>query len=246
VLLVDFAEESRLRYMGFRIIDDVEAVSHFVINQGIDFAALLALPRRAETRLEFSDEDLLKFQQVLRIKPGFTKGLLNLGTAYLLRDRLDLAERYFRDAIRSDPDYAPAYTALGSLLAGQQRVHEALLLYEQAAERQKNNPYLYYNLALVNFKLQRYKDAARAARIAGRAAAHSEEPFADPHHLLGIIAQIQGHHEEAREQFLKALALDPRLEDARARLDHIDDLLGASRPGSSPASVASEPARSLH
>jgi tetratricopeptide (TPR) repeat protein len=240
VLLVDFADASRLRYLGYRLIDDVEAVANFVINQGFDFGGLMAAGDTRDARLVFSDQDMEKFRLALRIKPGFAKGLLNFGTAYLLRGQPQVAERCFRDAIRSDPDYGPAYTALGGLLAGQQRVDDAISLYEQAASRQKHNPYLYYNLALVDFRLRRYKDAAKAARQATRVASRYGEPFADPYHLLGIIAQIRGRLTEARERFLQALKLDPSLEDARTRLAHVNEMLGLDGRGSEPLALGVE------
>ena len=234
-LLVDFADESRTQYLGYRIIDDVEAVANFVINQGSHFGELLAMPEHGAAPFTFTDEDVDKFRLALRIKPGFAKGLLNLGTAYVRMNRFDLAEAQFRQAIRSDPDFAPAYTALGSIYSAQHRNKDSLALYEMAADRQKNNPYLYFNLALVNFRLQRYDEANRAAQSAVRL----DPGFADAYHLLGTIAQIEGEMREARTRFLEALALDPTLHDARIRLSYIDSLNGKA-----PA-VEVEPASTL-
>ena len=235
-LLVDFADESRTQYLGYRIIDDVEAVANFVINQGSHFGELLAMPEHGDVPFQFTQADIDKFRLALKIKPGFAKGLLNLGTAYVRMNRLDLAEQQFRQAIRSDPEFAPAYTALGSIFSAQHRSKESLALYEMAAEKQKNNPYLYFNLALIYFRLQRYDDASRAAR----SALHLDPTFADPYHLLGTIAQIHGQMHEARQHFLEALALDPSLHDAQIRLTYINSLIG-----SAPSAAAPKPASAM-
>jgi Flp pilus assembly protein TadD len=240
VLLVDFSDESRLQYLGYRLIDDVEALANFEINQGIDFGGLLAMPDTPNQQLEFSDADMDKFRVALLIKPGFGKALVNLGSAYLRRGQKDLAEERFRTAIRLNPEFAPGYTVLGSLLLAQGRVSDALELYKVAVSHQKNNPYLLQNLAMAQFRLRHYKDAARAARAAIRAAKRQNESFADPHHLLGIIAQIRGQPQEARVRFLEALALDPTLDDARTRLMGINDALGLDRQSSVPAKAPIE------
>ena len=107
-----------------------------------------------------------EFRTALRIKPDFAQGLLNLGTAYLLRGDPKKAEEYYRNAIRVDAGFGPGYAALASLLYSDGRAMEALRLYEVAAERQRDNPYVHYHLALTNFRMQRYKEAERAAQPA--------------------------------------------------------------------------------
>jgi tetratricopeptide (TPR) repeat protein len=217
LLLVDFADESRRQYLGYRIIDDLEALASFVINQGVDFGELLGAPGVAAERFQFTDADIAKLELALRIRPGYSKALLNLGTAYLLRGETERPEDYFRKAVRSDPFFGAGYTALGNLMYSQRRFDEALDLYRTAVRYNKKNPYLFYSLALTNFTMRRYKEADRAARTAARLDAN----FADVHYLLGIIAQVGGKDDAARQSFLRALTIDPALDDARVRLKHL-------------------------
>src|SRR5207244_12272853 len=60
----------------------------------------------------------------------------NAGTALQSEHRIDEAIAYYRRAIATQPDYAPAYNNLGTALREQKRIDEAVASYQQALKLQ--------------------------------------------------------------------------------------------------------------
>ncbi len=221
LFFVDFAERTRQQAIARRVMSDLEGLAHFMINEGVDYAALLGMPEHGGKSFVFADQDIERFKLALAIAPTFAKARLNLGTAYLHRGRRLLAEKEFKWAIKDAPRFSPAYIALGNLYFSQKRFDEAIKLFQTALKRQKRNPFLRYKLATSYFTLRRYGKALSAAKTALKI----KPDFADAHHLIGIIRMLDSDFERARIRFARALELDPALEDARVRLLYVDSQL---------------------
>ncbi len=73
-----------------------------------------------------TDEAILEFSQVLRLRPGDAQARFNLGTVLASRNRLNEAASQFAEAVELAPDFPAAHFSLG-------RVYGALGRYDDAA-----------------------------------------------------------------------------------------------------------------
>ena len=82
----------------------------------------------------------------------------NLGLAYLMRDRADLAEEHVRQAIKLDPQYTEAKGNLGRVLNDRGRAQEAIPVLEEALKdlTYEKPARITLNLGIAHFKLKNY------------------------------------------------------------------------------------------
>jgi tetratricopeptide (TPR) repeat protein len=97
-------------------------------------------------------------EQILKQSPDHPDTLFHYGFALFNLNRLPEAEKAFRHAIDSDPQFAAAYNDLGVTLENLNRSSEAVLAYEKAIQ---TGTYAdaYFNLALLKEKQGDYKRA---------------------------------------------------------------------------------------
>jgi tetratricopeptide (TPR) repeat protein len=86
------------------------------------------------TRFSEFDSALAEYQHALRLGPEFLPTYVNLADLQRLRNRDDEGERVLRLGLERAPDNAALQHAFGLLLARTQRVDEALVALERAAE----------------------------------------------------------------------------------------------------------------
>ena len=142
-------------------------------------------------------------------------GSFNLGAAYagLAKEReespelLALAEAALRRALaeQSEPDHARMQVELGKVLARQQRNHEAIELYEQAAEIEPNDYRIHHSQGLL---YRREGDAVSAAAAFGRALRVAPRHVASATRMGEALLET-GRRDEAERAFRHALALSP-------------------------------------
>jgi Flp pilus assembly protein TadD len=132
------------------------------------------------------------------------------------------AEGAYRDAIRLDPTFAPAYGNLGQFLFTGGRNREALEIMHQASERFPG----YALLGLQYAELLLRDGRLDAAEPVARAIVESRNPPPQSHYLMGLIHLQRGENGAARTRLETATRLDP--EDARAwyQLANACDRLG--------------------
>lgn len=109
------------------------------------------------------------FRQALRVNPGNTVALAGLAGLKGSNDPIQ-AESQLKTLVASQPEAAPAYFALGNVLAGQKRWGEAQHAYFQAHTLDGTNPDYLFNLAVsldqlhqANLARQYYDKALTAA-----------------------------------------------------------------------------------
>lgn len=136
------------------------------------------------------------------------------------RKKYDLAEKHARDALSAAPDRVDAYVQLAALCADQQRWKE---LDEILARAEKNvpddfGPYFQAGRVLV----QNNHDPQRAERYLRKYITQPPEPdgpsLGAGHWRLGQALEKQGRVDEARRAYQDAVALDPKLTEARKDL----------------------------
>ena len=96
--------------------------------------------------------------------PSGARKAFNKGRA-AVRDRKDHdALKYFRDAVKIDPEFADAYTELGGSLVAVGEFAEAVEQYQKAIELAPDHDIALYNLSVTLGKMQRWREAKDAAR----------------------------------------------------------------------------------
>ncbi len=157
---------------------------------------------------------------------------------------LDNAIAQYRAAIKLNPKHLDAMFRLGGVYVQSRRFDEAIAMWQQYIKATNDAPQAYSNLALADETAGRFDDAekayqagiardpknqscrvnyglmlARRNQLDGAIAQLSTvlSP-AEIHYNLGAVCEQQGRTEEAKAYYRKALELDPKLRDARARL----------------------------
>src|SRR5947199_973028 len=118
---------------------------------------------------------------------------MNAGTALQSEHRIDEAIAYYRRAIATQPDYAPAYNNLGTALREQKRIDEAVASYQQALQLQPEFATAPFNPA--NVLIEQGNPAAAVDHF--ERAIRKEPPSADVHSNLGIPLALTGRFDEA-------------------------------------------------
>lgn len=95
-------------------------------------------------------EALPHLQAALEIFPT-SETLFNAGNALSALGRLEEAEKMYRLALRSRPDFFEAMLNLGSLLGESGRLDEARIILLRAAEQSAHQPAVQFNLGLVAY-----------------------------------------------------------------------------------------------
>ena len=113
------------------------------------------------------------------------------------------AEKEYREAVRSDPDYAPALRGLGTLLLERGQAAEAIEPLKKAVLRDPTNVEGAWALARAQRQTGALKDAAESLA----ASAALDKALLDDE--AGVVAYERGRYEEAVTFFDKALAKEP-------------------------------------
>jgi Tetratricopeptide repeat len=144
----------------------------------------------------------------------------------------DLAEKYAREAIESDPTRAAGYSILASTLASQSRwrnLEECLALAERNVPDDLA-PYYQAGRAILMLSQVAPDPASRAALTRAEtyfrkylsAEPEGQEPeAAHAHWRLGLVLEKEGRKSEARSELETALRLKPNLQSARKDLNRL-------------------------
>jgi TonB family protein len=160
------------------------------------------------------------YQAVLAEQPDFALAAILYGEAYEGRNKLDLAEKYYRRAVELQPQRADARFALGSLLfrRGQKEdpkyLPQALEVFREMAEENPSSPDGWNNMGLVLTYMKRFKDAESMFRKA--ISKNSKDPLL--HNNLGALYARENQNDAAEASWLKALALNPSYGEAVVEL----------------------------
>ncbi|HEX6544937.1 MAG TPA: FG-GAP-like repeat-containing protein [Bryobacteraceae bacterium] len=124
-----------------------------------------------------------------------------IGQIYLQSGKLDEAEQYIRKALDINPEYADAWSELGSVFEARKNIAQALVCYQKALALQPGLTYVQVN-------------AAHAAEVSGdnqkaeryyREALKSDPKNADAANGLGLMLAKQAHYDEAKQLFQRAI-----------------------------------------
>jgi type IV pilus biogenesis/stability protein PilW len=99
-------------------------------------------------------------EDLLYATPHFP--LSNLGLAYYNKKELKLAEKYYQDALKIEPEFVIALHGLGKTYIAMGRIPEAVSIFEKAVKNSPRFAGLYFDLADAYRLSRKYKKALDA------------------------------------------------------------------------------------
>ena len=212
--IVDFTRTPEREYIGYKVIDDLEAIANYYNNQGFLYGYFV------ENEGDDLDFDPLKkeiemYELALEIVPNFHRARNNLGVALKHRGRIDEAIEQYKMAIELDPDFADAHSNLGAAYYALGRNEEAVQEFKLATKNAGSNAYFFHHLGVVQYQLKQYDEAIKQFKKA-----ISKEPLlAEARYFLAECYMRQGDKKKAIEEYEATLEVDPNNVSARAKLD---------------------------
>ncbi len=143
----------------------------------------------------------------------------------------------YEQAIRLDPNYAPAYKGKGNALHDLKRYQEALVAYEQAIHLDPNLALAYNNKGVALHDLKRYQEAL----VAYEQAIHLDPNLALAYRNTGNTLRNLKRYQEALVAYEQAIHLDPNYAPAYNNKGLVLEALGKNKE----AQQAFERARQL-
>ena len=162
-------------------------------------------------------------QRVIKVKPD-ARAYKIWGNARQAQGKVEEAKNWYGKAIEIDPDFAEAYTNLGTLYAQEQQWQPAIGCYQKAIALQPNLASTYRNLARVWTQMGQLSEADECWFKA-----YSLEPAKatpEEHIHLGDNFLRQNQVTQAIRCYCHAIELNPNLNDA---YQHLANALKAQR-----------------
>ena len=213
VMVIDFTRTPERKYIGFKVIDDLEAIANYYNNQGF----LYGYFTEVEENLDFDPmvKELEMYGIALEVLPTFQRARNNLGVGLRRRGKVHEAIEQYNMAIEAEPGFADAHANLGAAYYTLGRVEDAVTEFEIASRQSGSNAYFHHHLGVVYYQLKRYDEAVKELKRA----LSVESEFASARYYLGESYLKLGDTEQAIEEYVAALELDPNHAFARARVD---------------------------
>ncbi len=183
----------------------------------------LELAAEVYQRLERHADAIPLLLRAVELRPDSVATLFRLAASCERTGRVPEAERWFRELLELDPEFAPALNYLGYMWADLgMNLSEALDLVLRAVDLDPDNGAYVDSLGWAYFRLGRFDEA----RDHLERAATLEPDDAVIHEHLGDLYQAVGQLEQARDLYERALALDGDNEEkVRRKLRELSDNL---------------------
>lgn len=194
--------------------------------QTVSAADFYPRPPAAQSSFEKAQEALDKkryeqavalLRRLLDADGGDFQAWTELGTAYMLQDRKDEAEKAYRRAVEARPTFALALLDLGRLRASQKRFDEAVEPLSRAVEAEPSNAEA--NLLLGESYLQLKKGSKAVPYL--EEAARLGRP--DAHLRLATLYNAVGLKDRAADQYEQYLAAKPDSPDRKKLEEYIKE-----------------------
>lgn len=125
---------------------------------------------------------------------------------FLSKKKSHEAEIYYHKALKLKPEIPLAYVALLDFYIGQKEYHKGLQIGAKAIENSISHEGVYYNLGLINQKLQNFDKAIKYYNNA----TNINPNHSDTYNNLGLIYHKLGDINLAEKHFQKALSINPK------------------------------------
>jgi tetratricopeptide (TPR) repeat protein len=216
VVIIDFTRTPEREYIGYEVINDLEAIANYYNNQGFLYGYFTETEGKD---LDFDplEKELEMYQLALEILPDFQRARNNLGVGLKRRGRVEEAIEHYKMAIELDPDFAEAHSNLGSAYYSLGRVEDAVQEFQLATKSSGSNAYFHHHLGVVQFQLEQYDLAIKEFKKA----LSKESQLADSRYYLAVCYLKLGEKEKAIKELEATLEVDPNYLSARAKLDSL-------------------------
>jgi len=178
--------------------------------------ATLVLLTQREVAYWKSSEAL--FRHAVSVEPNNTLAHANLGAALMENRHPIEAERHLREALRlageAADKMAGAHLALGMLLTDDGRYAEAIVNYQKAVARRRDDAKAHLLLGIALHRT----GASDAAIEEIRTAAKLQPDLVEAYNNLGMIYREQGNLDAAIQAYVSALIIRPGFADAHNNL----------------------------
>jgi tetratricopeptide (TPR) repeat protein len=174
------------------------------LNPGI--AEYVVFQAELLARLERYQEAVKVLEALLPLAEYPEDIFLHLGNVAQVCRQMKASEGYYRRALEMAPDFDEALFELGFLLESEDRLPEAIALYQAFLDEQPYASMVWYNLALLHRKEAQLNQALEALDFA----IVIDEDFHPAHYQKGLLLLEQGNYPRALQAFLDARALQPQ------------------------------------
>ena len=138
--------------------------SHY--NLGVTYKMLSDAANNAKTAGEYLRKAIQVYLRAVLLKPDDFDTNVNLSSCYFQLGKYDLAEKYCKKAIETNPKNPFAYANLGTIYDAQSRTYEAVKAYKDSLELNIHQPMLLLNLGTTYARLGQHKEALNAFELA--------------------------------------------------------------------------------
>ena len=156
------------------------------------------------------DNAISQYQAAIKLDPKKLDAMFRLGMAYVQTRRFDEAVATWQRYLKATNNSAQGYGNLGYTYETAGRIDDAEKAYQAGIARDPQNQSCRVNYGLMLARRNQLEPAIKQLSAV--------LPPAAVHYNLGSVCEQQGRTEEAKAYYRKALELDPKLTDARARL----------------------------
>ncbi len=136
------------------------------------------------------------YMKALERQPDFGQAHYNLGVIEQVGRNFAPAVNHFKDALRYEPQYWPAWNNLGNSLMGLGEKERARLAFERVLRLNPDHWQSRYNIAVVDFNSGRFEEAIPWLRTV----LDWRPQFSDARYLLAESLSRSGHPEEAQRE----------------------------------------------
>ena len=166
------------------------------------------------------DEAIGQYEEVIRLKPGYTLAHNNLGIAFWMKGQVDEAIRQFQEALRLKPDYGEVHYNLGLAFVKKGQMDEAISQFQEAIRLKPNHAAAHNNLGIALSRKGRLDEAMRQFQETVRLTPDSADALCN----LGNALAMKGQASEAIRLFQRAIRMKPNYAEAHNSLANV--LLG--------------------
>ncbi len=155
-----------------------------------------------------------QYKEALKLNPKHLQALYRTGIVYAQVKQYPEAIETWKKYVKATHESAFGYSNLGFCheLAGQPE--DAERAYQRGIEKDSANAPCRINYGLMLARRDRMNEAERQLQAALSPA--------EVHYNLASVFESKGRKEQARQEYQKAIQLDPKFQDAQARLDALN------------------------
>ena len=168
--------------------------------------------------LKFRTPELasLVFEHGLKELPDSPLLWMGVGLTQHLADQTDKAAIALKKAVELDPAFTDAYIVLGDVLESDNKLEDALPVFQRAIQKQPDLyiGYFYYGKILLKMNDGRMEQAIEALRKSTQL----RPEFAEGHFELGRALEHAGHIADAITEYKVSATQDPALAESQYRL----------------------------